>query len=154
MGTIRIEFNATVRKLPLSESKIKSLAAMVLKSQRIREADISLGVVGDRWMMRLTERYTGRRYRTDVLAFDLTDEAEAGLSAQVIVNGQLARERAKKFKSSASAELALYFVHGLLHLAGYDDQEADQARRMHRRSRELLIKAGFKRLPPLPLLKE
>jgi ssRNA-specific RNase YbeY (16S rRNA maturation enzyme) len=34
-------------------------------------------------------------------------------------------------------------VHGLLHLQGYDDHTAADARAMHRREDELLTAAGF-----------
>ncbi|MBI2552881.1 MAG: rRNA maturation RNase YbeY, partial [Candidatus Rokubacteria bacterium] len=44
-------------------------------------------------------------------------------------------------------ELDLLVVHGLLHLAGYDDGEPREARLMHQREREILEKAA-PRLPP------
>jgi hypothetical protein len=33
-------------------------------------------------------------------------------------------------------------IHGLLHLAGYDDREPREARRMHERARKILADAG------------
>ena len=40
-------------------------------------------------------------------------------------------------------ELVLYAVHGLLHLCGYDDGSAFEARRMHRREDWLLRAVGL-----------
>ena len=39
--------------------------------------------------------------------------------------------------------LALYVVHGLLHLCGYDDHDDADRRRMRRREDELLSQAGL-----------
>lgn len=47
---------------------------------------------------------------------------------------------------AAIAELALYVVHGVLHLAGYDDRRRTDFERMHRREDELLLKAGIGRV--------
>ena len=58
----------------------------------------------------------------------------------------MARRRAAardKTLATARAELALYLVHGLLHLAGYDDRDAAAFRRMHRREDEILATLGL-----------
>ena len=41
------------------------------------------------------------------------------------------------------AELALYVIHGLLHLCGYDDKSADGARQMRERERHYLERLGL-----------
>jgi len=45
------------------------------------------------------------------------------------------------------AELALYMVHGLLHLNGYEDALANDAKRM-RKTQERIMKACFERISP------
>jgi probable rRNA maturation factor len=40
---------------------------------------------------------------------------------EIIIGVETAERHAKKFSTSFSHELRLYFVHGLLHLAGLDD---------------------------------
>jgi probable rRNA maturation factor len=146
----RIFVTSLVRKLPLSERRMVALAELVLAGEKVKQAEISIAVVGDKRMADYAEQYVGRRYRTDVFSFNLEDEGEAGLIGQLIVNSQLAREKAEKFKADPAAELGLYITHGLLHLCGYDDHEAAEAEAMHRRSREYLVQAGFKKIPPMP----
>jgi ssRNA-specific RNase YbeY (16S rRNA maturation enzyme) len=44
-------------------------------------------------------------------------------------------------------ELDLLVVHGLLHLAGYDDHDPRRARRMHERAREILAGRSARVVP-------
>jgi ssRNA-specific RNase YbeY (16S rRNA maturation enzyme) len=50
-----------------------------------------------------------------------------------------------------AAELDLLVVHGLLHLAGYDDHDPRGARRMHERAREILAGRSSARAVPARL---
>ena len=43
-------------------------------------------------------------------------------------------------------ELALYVVHGLLHLCGYDDEGEASAQAMRQREGEILARAGYRNL--------
>jgi probable rRNA maturation factor len=49
---------------------------------------------------------------TDVITFQ---------HGEIIISVETAERQAKRFSTSFSRELKLYFVHGLLHLAGLDD---------------------------------
>ena len=60
----------------------------------------------------------------------------------LVISAEMARSEASRRGVSARDELALYVVHGLLHLAGYDDATAAQRRRMYKREREVMTGAG------------
>ena len=138
-----------VRRLPLSRARLAGIARRVWRSERLGGGDLSLAVVGTRRMQTLAQTYTGRGYKTDVLAFDL-GAGPVRRVAEVVVNAQLAREQARRLGADPAAELALYVVHGLLHLAGFDDHDPAEARRMHDRARRRLRQLGFRPPPALP----
>jgi probable rRNA maturation factor len=146
----RIDVTSMVRTLPLASRKIDMIVRTVLAGQKIRRAEISVAVVGDKRMADFAEQYVHKRYRTDVFSFDLGKSTESQLLGQLIVNSQLARDKAKKFKVESGAELALYIVHGLLHLCGYDDHRVADAVAMHKQTHKYLLKLGFKHIPPMP----
>jgi len=70
---------------------------------------------------------------TDVLTFDLRNEAEANqddetVVAEIYVCPEVALEYATAHGLEPSRELALYAIHGMLHLTGQDDiEDADRA---------------------------
>jgi probable rRNA maturation factor len=65
------------------------------------------------------------------------------LEGEVIVSAETAARRAPDFAWSPHDELVLYLVHGLLHLAGYDDLNPAEKRIMRRRERAILSLWGL-----------
>lgn len=84
---------------------------------------IECTVVGNRPMARIHREFLGIRGPTDVLTFPY---------GEILVCAPVAMSRAKEFGHDITTELALYCIHGLLHLAGHDDLDPDSAGRMAR----------------------
>ena len=61
----------------------------------------------------------------------------------MVVNVEHAVAEAKARGGVAREELAMYVVHGLLHLAGYDDHSPADRRRMYAREKAVLAAAGY-----------
>jgi probable rRNA maturation factor len=88
--------------------------------------EISIAVVGDKAMRTLNRQYRGKDYVTDVLSFrdaeikgNYQGVKKQQLGEIIICYPQIVRQ-AKQHQQSFSDELALMFVHGFLHLLGYD----------------------------------
>jgi probable rRNA maturation factor len=123
------------------------VAAYTASAEGFTRGRLSIAVVGATAMATLHRRYLGRPGPTDVLSFDLdTDRHRAYIEGEVVVCADVARRRAVRCGHSlqaARAELALYVVHGILHLSGYDDQTPAGCQRMHAREDELLSEFGL-----------
>jgi probable rRNA maturation factor len=114
--------------------------------------ELSLAVVDGREMARLNRRFTGRRGQTDVLAFPLADglSPAALMVGEVVVNASVATREARRRGAEPIHELTLYALHGVLHLAGYDDHNPRDRSAMYSREEEILRRAGIpytRRLP-------
>jgi probable rRNA maturation factor len=92
-------------------------------------AAISVLIVGDRRMAILHKTFCGLPGSTDVLTFR---------HGEIVISGETAARQARMFHSSLMAEIQLYLLHGLLHLAGFDDLVPVERRRMHRLQEKLL----------------
>lgn len=133
-------------------------AQLVIETEGFRSGELSIAVVGDRAMARLHERHSGVRGTTDVLTFDLGTRRRSGLlDGEIIVCRDAARRVARRVARGRGrpagaiarlerAELALYVVHGVLHLAGFGDKTAREFERMHAREDELLQRLGLGRV--------
>ena len=64
---------------------------------------------------------------TDVLSFPLENLPHAPLGS-IIISVDMANEYAKLYKHSIEDEIKLLFLHGLLHLLGYDHEVDDKMR--------------------------
>jgi probable rRNA maturation factor len=96
------------------------------------EMPVSLLIAGDAELAAVHARHLGDDTTTDVISFAMDGAAE------VVVNNEMARRVARAHGHSSRAELALYIVHGILHVAGYDDVRVRARRRMRAAEREVL----------------
>ena len=135
-----------------AEPLLRRVADHALRTEGFHTGQLSIAVVGTRAMSTLHQRFMGQVGPTDVLTFDLGTELDDGhIEAEIVVCIDVARRNARSRGGTLKAareELALYLVHGILHLAGYDDHAPDDFAQMHRREdtllRELRIGAVFR----------
>jgi probable rRNA maturation factor len=135
------------KRVRVSAPRLGALARRTLSALGRADRDVHVSVVDDRRIRRLNARYRGRRRPTDVLAFNLEGPGPARLLGEVVISAETASRQARRLRIPAALELDLLLIHGLLHLAGYDDHEPLEARLMHERERELL---SHRRRHPLP----
>jgi probable rRNA maturation factor len=93
---------------------------------------ISVLIVSDRRMAALHKEFCGLAGPTDVLTFQ---------HGEIVISAETAARQARTFQSGLTAEIQLYLLHGLLHLAGFNDVSAQDRRRMHRLQKKLLASA-------------
>lgn len=130
------------RRVRVSTPRLRATAEAALRALGRADLHVDVTVVDDPVIRRLNARYLRRRTTTDVLAFDLEAPGPSRLMGEVIVCADTASRQARRVGVSVALELDLLVVHGLLHLAGWDDHEPREARLMHEREREILAEAG------------
>lgn len=116
-------------------------------AQRIRGGigQINFVVVGDREMARLHREYMDTGGTTDVLTFDLSDGPARPVEGDVYICIDQARRQAREYGVPLYLEAARLAVHGVLHLAGYDDADEAQRARMRRMEDQALSRARQRR---------
>ena len=67
-------------------------------------------------------------YNTDVITFD--NSVEQIVSGEIYVSIDTVKENASNYKISLKLEVLRVFVHGVLHLLGYDDKTNEQRAEM------------------------
>lgn len=128
----------------VDEDGIRSLCARVLRHHDV-EAGLSIAYVDDAAIRDLNRQYLGRDETTDVLAFPLGDatDPDGPLLGEIVVSAETAARESGARGLPAEAEIALYTVHGLLHLLGYDDHGPEATARMRQAERQALDQAGL-----------
>jgi probable rRNA maturation factor len=126
--------DAPVGLAPEQLQQLRAAIRATLVAEQVAQAEVSVAMVSGPRMRELNRQYLQHDYDTDVLSFCLEQADDFGfLLGQLIVSVDYARQQSQQLSSAAGhevsllQELALYLVHGTLHLVGYDDQEpADQ----------------------------
>lgn len=149
---------------PGCEALLREAIEATLRRHRTPAARISVGLVDDAHMARLNKLHLNGEGTTDVLSFDLRDDppaplvsnggpkrvapgaADGPVEGEIVVSVDTAAREARKRGHTLEAELALYAVHGTLHLLGYDDRHEPDAARMHDLEDDILSGIGLGRV--------
>jgi probable rRNA maturation factor len=106
--------------------------------------ELSLAIVNDHTMSRLHQQFMNLPGPTDVLTFPLEEDKNGNcVSGEVIVCLPEARRRAKELGHRIQHELLLYALHGMLHLAGFDDRTNRDFVKMHAMEDKILRQLGI-----------
>ena len=133
-----VELRNLQRQVRIAPRRILKTARTALSALGRPGAGVHLTFVDDALIRGLNARYRRRDRRTDVLAFPLEVPGPSRLWGEIVISAETARRQARRLRVPVSLELDLLVVHGLLHLAGYDDGEPHEARLMHERERQIL----------------
>jgi probable rRNA maturation factor len=83
--------------------------------------DIELVITTNTQIERLNKEHRGISKATDVLSFPLQD-LEFMPIGSIVISAEYAKSATTKFNHSIKDEITLLFIHGLLHLIGYDHE--------------------------------
>src|SRR3989338_3471393 len=146
---ISVEINSQV-KVPLDS--LRSLGALFRQAARLtavkaklkKNLSVSVGLVGEGTMKKINFRYRHKNKPTDVLSFGEVNE--------IVICLPQALKQSKTAKHFLERELTFLFVHGLLHLLGYEDETWCGYEFMLKLGQEITQKALKRMVQPLPLL--
>ena len=138
-----VEVSDTQSHLTIDRAMLSSIVIKTLLDRGILEATISLVIVDNGTIHALNRKHLAHDWPTDVITFPLSDASETRLHGELVLSAEMAATTAYEIGIDPQVELALYLVHGLLHLCGYDDHtEFDQVAMRQAESNALDI-AGF-----------
>ena len=97
----------------------EQLLARITKT--LTKKDIELIITNDDEMRSINSEHRGIDKATDVLSFPYEDMPMSPLGS-IVISSSHVKEKAEEFSHTDNDELTLLFIHGLLHLLGYDHE--------------------------------
>jgi len=142
--TVLDDAASTAKRPRIDPVPLSCAIEAALRRHSVCRACIGLAVADDNEMARLNRAHLDHEGPTDVIAFDMRDNVESDeVEGEIIISAETAVREAEARGHDPAAELALYAVHGVLHLLGYDDHGDEQAERMHEVEDEILGSVGL-----------
>ena len=129
--------------VPVDRGLARAAARAVLEGEGVAVARLSLAFVDNPTIHRLNKQYLGHDEPTDVLSFPLSGPGAKTLEGELVIGAEVAQAQAAERGHPVEAELALYVIHGVLHLCGYDDATEQGAAEMREKEREYLRRLGL-----------
>lgn len=171
--TLRLVWSDEQKIFPIDEQFIQQLEHLLQlagEQEDIHNGEVALSFVTDEDIRELNKQYRNIDKATDVLSFAMTeigdeeldiiyddledleqedeteeaDEYEEPLG-DIIISVPRAIAQAEDYGHSIERELGFLFVHGFLHLIGYDHGTSEEEKDMFTRQESVLEKAGLTR---------
>ena len=129
------------------ESVFNDLAVKVFNHLHLLdEYLVDVNVVDNQFIHQINKDYRGVDRPTDVISFAfLDDKDETMIVGQnqislgtILISFEKAEEQANEYKHSLRREMSFLFVHGLLHLLGYDHMTEEDEKKMFALQDEIL----------------
>lgn len=117
------------------------------------ESEVSIILVGDEEMTGYNRRFLDRHGPTDVISLPIEElvpgrppgvvpDGPPPMLGDVILDPAYIRRQAEELGRDFDDELAMFVVHGVLHLLGYEHETDAEASHMEDRERQILEAAG------------
>ena len=142
---------------------LESILQKAGEAEGIDQGEVALTFVDNTRIHELNLEYRGIDRPTDVLSFamnesgedelDIIYEVEEGEALEdvpevlgdIIISVTRAQEQAQEYGHSLERELGFLFVHGFLHLLGYDHQDEASEAEMMSKQEKVLAQVGLTR---------
>lgn len=112
--------------LPLCSGEAKSSEAPLLSLD-----EIEFTIISDEEISRVHAEFLDDPMPTDVITFH---------HGEILVSADTAVRQGTEHDQTLDQELALYLIHGLMHLGGWDDHEESEAKEMAQKQEAILNK--------------
>lgn len=119
-----------------------------LKEMEVVQGTVNLLITDNEVMKHYNSKYRGKDEPTDVLSFayleGITTPGENEIIGDVIISAEKADVQSKERGVSFEDEMEFLFVHGILHLLGYDHDTEKNRKEMFQLTDQIMERA----LPP------
>ncbi|MCH7955857.1 MAG: rRNA maturation RNase YbeY, partial [Candidatus Marinimicrobia bacterium] len=116
----------------VSSEAVISVMASVLDGEDKDYSSVSVLLVSDEEIQEVNKKYLGHDYATDVVTFPL-HEGSKPIEGEIYVSLQTTERNSKLFNNSHSDEIIRVVIHGMLHLAGYEDSSSESRDEMKKK---------------------
>lgn len=120
MHKINIYNDQKTVSIRVNKTQLKNVLRYILKRERGPAGVFNFIFVDNKEIRRINRQYLGRNNVTDVIAFPLADNSD-NIRGEMVISAEEALRQGRKRGIPFNNEIALYCIHGLLHLTGYDD---------------------------------
>jgi probable rRNA maturation factor len=105
-------FNETKAKIPL---RFRRIFLRMKNTILGKKYELSVAIVGTSKICQLNRRWRDKDKPTDILSFPLSET-----EGEIYINPAEAKKEAKKFDRTYDNFILFLFIHGLVHLKGYE----------------------------------
>ena len=124
-------FNQADTPLPFENNLLTDVAQQVAEHEECSFNFIEVVYVDEPKIIEINKEHLDRDYVTDIISFRYDDsETNEGIEGTLFCCAPRITEQAQEFGESEQREFLRIYIHGLLHLTGYEDQSSESKEQM------------------------
>ncbi|HTG69715.1 MAG TPA: rRNA maturation RNase YbeY [Candidatus Udaeobacter sp.] len=164
--SLQLDWSNEQQSLEIPENwiaKLEQLLQLAGEAEGIADGEVSLTFTNDEEIHQLNLEYRGIDRPTDVLSFAMQEDGKdelgiifevesedetdpiSGMLGDIIISVDTAKAQSEEYGHSLEREIGFLFVHGFLHLIGYDHQDERSEAEMTAKQEAILNQAGLSR---------
>jgi probable rRNA maturation factor len=116
---------------------LQKLAIWVTEKLNLPVETLNVIITDDEYLKKMHAQYLDDDSYTDVMTFDLGEPDR--IEGEIYISLDRAMEQSADNRVSLPEELSRLVIHGILHLAGQDDREPADRKKMKKREDDLLF---------------
>ena len=110
---------------------LDSIITTISKKENHKFISLNLVISDDLHLNVLKKEYFNQDHFTDIITFNLEDKGDP-IEGEIYISMDRIEDNSNTFRTSLENEFKRIFIHGLLHLCGYDDQTKSEKENMCR----------------------
>lgn len=114
--------NISGEEIPVQEDVIQDLIRIIEARENVTFIYLELVYVDEDEIVRINKEHLNRDYITDIISFRYDESNNNAIEGTLFCCAQRIDEQSHEFATDPTTEFYRIIIHGLLHLAGYDDQ--------------------------------
>jgi probable rRNA maturation factor len=126
----------------VDQARLEEAVVAAARYRGFTTGNIGIRITDNPTIQQCNCQFMDHDYPTDVISFGY-DLCPPRVEGEMIVSAEMARQRARDVGWSFHSELLLYVVHGTLHIAGMDDQDAKSRAAMRGAEQQVLVSLGI-----------
>lgn len=129
------------RIMAVLKNEIAAAARKVAEAEmpKLTEFTLSLVTMSDAELLAMNRSALGHDWFTDIITFEI-ERTGTALEAEIYLSVDRALANARRFRQPLEVEILHLVIHGILHLAGYDDKSTNGKKQMRARERWYLVR--------------
>ena len=114
------------------------MGKILLKDLEFEDFELSVLFTTDEEIKALNNQFRNKDKATDVLSFSqLEGEGiSSNILGDVVISVETAKKQSEELGHSLSQEILRLFIHGLLHLAGYEHEDVSDEKKLEMEKKE------------------
>ncbi len=116
--------------------QVKEWLSRVVSEEKHFPGNINIVFTSDNYLREINKEFLQKEYYTDVISFNYSSGAV--VDGDILVSVERVKENSEIFSTGFTNELHRAVLHGLLHLLGYRDSNADEKAAMRHKEEQYL----------------